>query len=36
MEGSLFDLTWQQWLLVAPLGLLIGIIAVAMILIFDH
>lgn len=29
------DLTLVQWLLVAPLGLLIAIIAVAMILIFD-
>ena len=28
-------LTLVQWLLVAPLGLLIAIIAVAMILIFD-
>ena len=29
------DLTLVQWLLVAPLSLLIAIIAVAMILIFD-
>lgn len=35
MDHPLFDLTWQQWLLVAPLGLLIAIMAIAMILIFD-